>query len=409
MQTGSGSQSSLVVRQGCSNPGPVSDSPISPDPFAREVYWVLGVPVDCIRMCEALHRLASAMERRQRLLFATPNLNFLILAQTDTDFQKSLVLADLSLPDGMVFLCLSRLLGVPLRERVAGSDLFDELKSARRAKRVLTVFMFGGAPGIGEAARGAINSESDALRCVGTLCPGFGTVDEMSSESVIGSVNASGADFLMVSLGAAKGQAWLMKNHCELTIPVQAHLGATLNFQAGSLARAPDLVRRLGFEWLWRIKEEPYLWRRYFDDGRRLFQTLLRRVAPLMFHSLMAGLKGGDLWLEQADEGCRMRVRLTGSAVARHISSIQIAFRRALNSGKPVLIDMSRTRIFDARFLGALMVLKISMRKHGLPLQVVGLSSSLSQLIRLHCAECLLQPDQRESGGIPPACTERTA
>ena len=65
-------------------------------------------------------------------------------------------------------------------------------------------------------------------------------------------------DFLAVSLGAKKGQAWLLRNHHRLQIPVRAHLGATINFQTGTVKRAPASIRQaLGFEWLWRIKEEP--------------------------------------------------------------------------------------------------------------------------------------------------------
>ena len=59
----------------------------------------------------------------------------------------------------------------------------------------------------------------------------------------------------------------MLHNHDRLQIPVRSHLGAAINFQAGVLKRAPLLVRQFGFEWLWRIKQEPYLWSRYLHDG----------------------------------------------------------------------------------------------------------------------------------------------
>jgi Glycosyl transferase WecG/TagA/CpsF family len=90
---------------------------------------------------------------------------------------------------------------------------------------------------------------------------------QMSRDQMIDKVNASEADFLAVSLGAKKGQLWLHRNHQRLAIPVRAHLGAAINFQAGTVKRAPPRLRAWGLEWLWRIKEEPQLWRRYGHDG----------------------------------------------------------------------------------------------------------------------------------------------
>src|SRR5262249_60148195 len=86
-------------------------------------------------------------------------------------------------------------------------------------------------------------------------------------DDVMDGVNASGGVFLLVALGSRKGQIWLLRNHDRLQIPVRAHLGATLHFAAGTIRRAPAIVAKLGLEWLWRIKEEPHLWRRYWRDG----------------------------------------------------------------------------------------------------------------------------------------------
>ncbi|MFX9722047.1 WecB/TagA/CpsF family glycosyltransferase, partial [Acinetobacter baumannii] len=71
---------------------------------------------------------------------------------------------------------------------------------------------------------------------MGTHYPGFVPIDEMSGPAVIETINLSGADILAVGLPARKGQPWLLRNRDRLTIPVRASLGATLNFQAGSLA-----------------------------------------------------------------------------------------------------------------------------------------------------------------------------
>lgn len=84
----------------------------------------------------------------------------------------------------------------------------------------------------------------------------------MSNAETIERINASGADFLVVSLGARKGQAWIMQNRQHLSVLLISHLDAMVNFVAGTVSRAQQWMQRFGLEWLWRIKEEPVLWRR---------------------------------------------------------------------------------------------------------------------------------------------------
>ena len=108
------------------------------------------------------------------------------------------------------------------------------------------MFLFGGAEGAAAAACNKLNSESSGVTCVGSFYPGFTTVAEMSDAAIIDRVNASNADFLVTALGAKKGQAWLLQNHDRIQIPVRAHFGATINFQAGTIKRAPARMQRVG-------------------------------------------------------------------------------------------------------------------------------------------------------------------
>ena len=96
------------------------------------------------------------------------------------------------------------------------------------------------------------------------------TAENISDPALLDQINGSKADFLLVALGAQKGQAWLMANRHKLTVPIVSHLGATLNFLAGTVRRAPAGLQRLGLEWLWRIAQEPYLAARYLMDGTHL-------------------------------------------------------------------------------------------------------------------------------------------
>jgi N-acetylglucosaminyldiphosphoundecaprenol N-acetyl-beta-D-mannosaminyltransferase len=71
----------------------------------------------------------------------------------------------------------------------------------------------------------------------GSLYPGLGSVAEMSGDDIIDKLNSSCADFLVA--WGPEGTPWLARNHHRLQVPIRAHLGAVVNFEAGTLQRAP--------------------------------------------------------------------------------------------------------------------------------------------------------------------------
>jgi len=248
-----------------------------------QVVSIAGLPFHPVTTAQAVEQLCVAMRDRQRLFLSTPNLNFLVAAQTDVAFRESVLRSDLSVADGMPIVWLARRQGTPLPERVAGSDVFDALRRGVGQAvlgRPVRVFFFGGPPGVAQRACDVLNAEhaqGGPMLGVGALSPGFGSVDDMSTPEVLATINASGADFLVVALGAKKGQAWIVRNLPHLQVPVVSHLGAVVNFVAGTVRRAPKAWQRMGLEWLWRIKEEPTLFSRYWHDGLA-FAKLWRRV-----------------------------------------------------------------------------------------------------------------------------------
>jgi hypothetical protein len=128
----------------------------------------------------------------------------------------------------MPIIWIARMMGLPIRHRVAGSDIFDRLKK-RYSTRPLKTFLFGGAAGIATMVAHALNAKPLGLSCVGSLYPGYGTVDLMSTDEILDTINSSRADFLAVALSASKGQAWLHRNRGRLRVPIRAQLGAAIN------------------------------------------------------------------------------------------------------------------------------------------------------------------------------------
>jgi len=363
--------------------------------LARITYCVLGLPIDAIEMPAVLDRIDLAAAERRPLLISTPNLNFLVNSRSDPEFKESVLDSDLCPADGMPIVWIARLIGVPIRQRVSGSDIFDALKMPQRGGRRLMVFLFGGAEGVAKEAARTLNAVPSGLRCVGALAPGFGSIDEMSRDHIIDEVNASEADFLAVALGAKKGQLWLYRNHQRLTIPVRAHLGAAINFQAGTIRRAPTRLRAWGLEWLWRIKEEPHLWRRYWHDGWVLLRLAFTRVLPLAiayrWHRLKSRRRPQDLQIKTAKNQDSATICLCGDASERHIEKAIACFRETLTAETEGLVfDLSHTRVIDGRFFGLLLMLRKHLNGRGARLTFVGVTPSIRRMFRLNELDFLL-------------------
>lgn len=241
--------------------------------------WLPGLPFDVATLDEVRARIFAATQAREQLVFATPNVSFLAQASRDARFRDDILRTGLSLPDGMPLVWLGRLLGIPFPERVAGSDLLESLITDP-GPRPLRTYFFGGERDAATAAMQAVNQRGGGLVAVGAHYPGFVSIEQMSSDSVIQEINRSNADLLVVALGAAKGHRWIEANRHRLDVPVISHLGAAINFVAGRLQRAPRMMQRAGIEWLWRIKEEPVLARRYLRDGVFLAALAMGFVVP---------------------------------------------------------------------------------------------------------------------------------
>lgn len=361
------------------------------DDLSRDVYGLLGIPIDAEDRVAVLRRIAIAGEAKTRFLISTPNVNFLVESQRDTAFRESLLQSDHCCADGMPIVWISRLLGLPIPERVSGSDLFETLRSEDSSSRPLKVFLFGGGEGVAETVCGLLNARPSGICCVGTLNPGFGTVEEMSGSAIIERINRSGADFLAVFLSAKKAQLWLHHNQDWLSIPVRGQFGATINYQAGIVSRAPLMFQRLGLEWLWRIKEEPYLWRRYWTDGLSLMRLVVTRVLPIAIDLAWQRRHDKDLTLSKRREIDSAIVELVGFATEKHVPKCIAFFRSILMERSDVVIDLSQTRAIDPRFFGLLLMLRKELKKGGKKLTFTGVSAIASRNFRLNGFEFLLR------------------
>jgi N-acetylglucosaminyldiphosphoundecaprenol N-acetyl-beta-D-mannosaminyltransferase len=367
---------------------------IGPDDLSRQIFGVLGLPVDSLVLPAVLQKIASVAQDAGSLFISTPNVNFLVESQSNQAFRDSLLMSDLCLPDGMPIVWLCRLLGIPIKKRISGADLFEALKTEISSDVPLKVFLFGGAEGAAEMVCKNLNSQAGGLRCVGVLNPGFGNVDEISSQEIIETINSSRADLLAVFFSAMKAQGWLLLNRQRLTVPIRAQFGATINFQAGLIRRAPKFFQEAGLEWLWRIKEEPYLWRRYWNDGLKLLWLVFGRALPLWLSARWMHLRGlsktDPLIIDVNEENRSVTINLSGFLIAKYVDCAIPYFRNALEADKQLIVDLSKARAVDPRFFGLFLVLYKASVSRARRLKFTGVTPRIARMFRLNGFDYLL-------------------
>ena len=359
------------------------------DDLSRPIYGVMGIPVEAVDFATVIASIKKASGTNRPFLISTPNVNFLISSRVDASFRETLLQSELCPVDGAPIVLIARMLGVPITARIAGSDTFEMLKQDMSGT-LLNVFLFGGTDEAGEKLCKLLNAGT-GLRCVGRLNPGFGSVEELSKDHIIDQINASSADLLAVFLSSEKAQKWLLNNHARLTVPVRFDFGGTINFQAGLVRRAPLRLRQLGLEWLWRIKEEPYLWRRYWADGRQLAIIFLSAVLPLALEQLLRRFKKGTvLRIEQQAGTDVVLMRMSGDAVAPYVPEAIEAFRQACALEQSIVVDLADVGFIDARFFGLFLMARKTLSRSALTIRFTRISPTIERLFLLNGFDYLL-------------------
>ena len=359
--------------------------------FNREVYCLAGLPFDAVDMEGAIARIRTVISSRGRCFLSTPNLNFLIASLKDPAFRDSVINSDLSVADGMPLIWMARLLGIPLRERVAGSSLFEELRRlGGEGGKPISVYFFGGPDGIAEQAFNKLNEEDRGMRGVGYMCPGFGSVEDMSTQEIIDTINASNADFLVVALGARKGQAWIEHNRDRLNVPVISHLGAVVNFVAGSVNRAPQWMQRSGLEWLWRIKEESGLWKRYLYDGLALIKLFVTHILPYKLYQIRNPVHILPPKLDVEEQEDSITIRITEYSKEESGEVLANIFSDCVARGKDINILFERNACINSVTIGKIMLLRSAITSRGKSLKVCSQSKCANHVFKFTYSEYLL-------------------
>jgi exopolysaccharide biosynthesis WecB/TagA/CpsF family protein len=230
---------------------------------------ILGTGIDRVTQQDAEDHVAALVEAGEGGLVVTPNVDHLLILRQDREFQEIYRHASLVLADGMPLVWASWLLGLPLPERVAGSDLLPRL-CAMASRRGFRVFFLGGPPEALSGSLERLRQKFPQLQLAGGYAPPFGfELDAEEEQRALSSVLEAKPDLLFVCLGAPKQEKFLWRHCAELGGIVGMGIGISLEFLTGRIRRAPPWMRRAGLEWLHRLHQEP----------RRLFPRYLRDAA----------------------------------------------------------------------------------------------------------------------------------
>lgn len=362
----------------------------------RDVQNLAGLPVDVCSMEQATARVIASAEEKTPLFISTPNVNFLVQSFKDPSFRRSVIASEMSLIDGAPLVLLSRMLGARDALRVAGSDLFLALDAqCQTAGRRLKVFFFGGRDGAAQAAHKRYQSAETGICSVGYHNPGFGTIADMSTPAIRKTINDAGADFIIVALGAKKGQEWIMHNRAHLAPPVLCHLGAVVDFAAGTIAKAPSWISRIGMEWAWRIGQEPSLWKRYFFDAFGLAGAFISNGLPALFAAAPPSNGQATYRLENGRNGS-LTLYLSGAFSRQNTQILRKAFTDLPPNSQSVSINGADVTHFDPFAQGTLLLLARDFLKENKSLQLKGFNNTLMKSLNrnklIDSLACITQP-----------------
>lgn len=230
---------------------------------------ILSITKDCL------------LEKLKKGVLVTPNVDHLVKLQRDREFYGVYQKAEWVVCDSKILYLLSKLLKRPLPEAIPGSSFFTSYYMYHKDDPDCRIFLLGAKEGIAAKAMQRINEKVGRRIIVGAHSPSFGfEKNEKECEELIDIINKTGANVLLVGVGAPKQEKWIMKYRDRMPgVDLFMALGATIDFEAGTLKRAPAIWQKIGMEWLYRCMKEPKrLFKRYFVDDMQFFYYFTKQL-----------------------------------------------------------------------------------------------------------------------------------
>lgn len=237
----------------------------------------MNTEVDNLTMEETLERIDELILENKNSYVVTPNVDHIVQLERGGPLTKVYKNADLILTDGKPLIWISKWYGTPIKEKISGSDLFPHLCSLA-AKNGYRMYFLGAAEGVAAKAAENLEKRFPGLQVVGTYSPPFGfEKDETEMEKIKTQIKDVHPHILIVGLGCPKQELFILNHKEELGVPLSLGLGASLDFEAGNIKRAPKWMANHGLEWVYRIFQDPKrLAKRYLVDDRKILGLAIK-------------------------------------------------------------------------------------------------------------------------------------
>ena len=232
---------------------------------------LLNTFINNVTMSETVEAIEQMIAADKKSYVVAINVDVVMKIESDPYLKKIVDDADMVLVDGKPLVWISKLHGRPLKKKVSGSDLVPLLCEVA-AKNGYKVFIIGGKEGSAERAKQRLEEKLPDIKIVGTYAPPFGfEKDDAELERINRMISQAHPDLLITCFGCPKQEKWIYENIEKYDAKVSICAGATVDFLAGNVTRAPRWMSEHGLEWFYRFLQEPRrMFRRYFVDDMKI-------------------------------------------------------------------------------------------------------------------------------------------
>lgn len=223
-------------------------------------YKILNTYVDVVSMDETIRRVEKIIEKGKPTQHVVINASKVNLMEDDPELRRIVNACPLINADGASIVWAAKILGVPLKERVTGCDLFQELVAVASEKGY-KIYLFGAREEVVTKVKAIYEEQYPGIQIVGYRNGYFTEADE---PEIVKNMAESGADMMFVAFSSPKKEYWVNMYIDQLNIPFVMGVGGSFDIVAGVTQRAPKWWQDHGLEWLYRFIQEPRrMWRRY--------------------------------------------------------------------------------------------------------------------------------------------------
>lgn len=236
---------------------------------------ILGVKVNQINFADTLVFIKDLIMSGGQHQVVTVNPEFVVTADRDPEFKEILNTSALSVPDGVGLILAGKILNSPLKGRVPGTDLVEELAQTG-SDLGWRFFFLGGRNGSGELAGKLLKIRYPQIEIAGYF-EGDGSM--VGDEATVKAVNDAGKiDILLVAYGHPKQEKWIHRNLAKTEVKVAIGVGGAFDYLSNQKKRAPGFLRQTGLEWFYRLITEPWRLKRQLDLPKFIYLVAKKRL-----------------------------------------------------------------------------------------------------------------------------------